>query len=51
MPSRSSRVSRSALEAGTRTRAERREARADYQAGRIADRTVDGHIKRLRRDV
>ena len=28
-----------------------REARADYKAGRIADKTIDGHIRRLRRDV
>ena len=24
-----------------------REARADYRAGQIADRTVDGHLRRL----
>lgn len=28
-----------------------REARADYAAGRIADKTVDQHIARLRRNV
>ena len=26
-----------------------REARADYQAGRVDDKSIDGHIKRLRR--
>ena len=28
-----------------------REARADYKAGRIADVTIAGHIKRLRHEV
>jgi PHD/YefM family antitoxin component YafN of YafNO toxin-antitoxin module len=28
-----------------------REARADYQAGRIADRSIKGHIKRLSDEV
>lgn len=28
-----------------------REARADYEAGRIADRTVEGHMRRLRDEV
>jgi hypothetical protein len=28
-----------------------REARADYKAGRIADNTIKGHIRRLRDEV
>lgn len=28
-----------------------RETRADYQAGRIVDRTIDGHVRRLDDEV
>jgi hypothetical protein len=28
-----------------------REARADYEAGRVADKTVEQHVARLRRNV
>jgi len=28
-----------------------REARADYKAGRIANKTIEGHIRRIRNEV
>ena len=28
-----------------------RETRADYRAGRIVDRTIDGHVRRLDDEV